>query len=90
MKLTKEDKELLLKWGHRKEDLDQIEKATTKTEYELENEKITLTEVLQVLDRETYLSGISRSAFTGQLVEKTKKGKRYILILQSYLNKIGI
>ena len=67
MKLTSEDKKLLLEWGHRKEDLNQIAKATTKTEYELYNgsnhEKITLTEVLEILDREIYLSGISRSAF---------------------------
>lgn len=76
MKLTKEDKELLLKWGHRKEDLDQIEKATTKTEYELENEKITLTEVLQVLDRETYLSGISRSAFHWSACRENEKGQK--------------
>ena len=76
MKLTKEDKELLLKWGHRKEDLDQIEKATTKTEYELENEKITLTEVLQVLDRETYLSGISRSTFHWSACRQNDKGQQ--------------
>ena len=76
MKLTKEDKELLLKWGHRKEDLNQIEKATTKTEYELEDEKITLTEVLQVLDRETYLSGISRSAFHWSACRENEKGQK--------------
>lgn len=35
MKLTKEDKALLTAWGHKEEDLKQIERATTKTTYEL-------------------------------------------------------
>jgi hypothetical protein len=34
MKLTNADKELLTKWGYRKTDFEQIERATTKTEYE--------------------------------------------------------
>lgn len=63
MKLTDKDKELLVKWGYVKEDFRQIEKATTKTIYELNDKKISCKKALEVLGREKYLSGISRSAF---------------------------
>lgn len=79
MKLTSKDKELLTKWGHREEDFNQIERATTKTEYEIDNgisnEKISLTEVLEILDRETYLSGISRSAFHWSACRQNERGQ---------------
>lgn len=75
MKLTEEDKELLTKWGFSEDDFNQIEKATNKTEYELNGNKIPLTEVLQILDRETYLSGISRSAFHWTCSRKGKNGE---------------
>lgn len=63
MKLTKMDRELLIKWGYREEDLNQIEEATTKTVYEMNGKKISQKKALEVLGREEYLSGISRSAF---------------------------
>jgi len=63
MKLLKTDKEILTQWGYEDEDIKQIEKATTKTVYELNNEKISITTALEVLGREEFLSGISRSAF---------------------------
>jgi len=75
MKLTSEDKKILTKWGYLEEDFKQIERATTKTEYELDEERITLTEVLEILDRETYLSGISRSAFHWSCCRQNDKGK---------------
>jgi hypothetical protein len=75
MKLTSEDKILLKKWGYRDKDMNQIEKATTKTEYEFNNERISLTEVLEILDRETYLSGISRSAFHWSACRENEKGQ---------------
>ena len=81
MKLTKEDKALLTAWGHKEEDLKQIERATTKTTYELSSGginrgKISLTEVLDILGREKYLSGISRSAFHWSACRENEKGQR--------------
>jgi hypothetical protein len=75
MKLTIEDKKLLKSWGYKTKDFNQIEEATNKTEYELNDDRITLTEVLQVLDRETYLNGISRSAFHWSACRQNKDGE---------------
>jgi hypothetical protein len=75
MKLTDKDKKLLKKWGHKSSDFKQIERATNKTEYELDGERITLTEVLEILDRETYLNGIARSAFHWSCSRENKKGQ---------------
>ena len=65
MKLTSTDKEYLIGLGYPKEDLEQIEIATSNkyTTYELDGENISRQEVLEVMEREVYLSGISRSAF---------------------------
>ena len=70
MKLTNEDKKLLVGLGHKEEDLKQIEKATVKTMYELsktsfntENFEISANEAIEILGRRNYLNGISRSAF---------------------------
>ena len=63
MKLTKEDKKLLKDWGYPDEDLAQIERATTKTIYLVNDEKISRDKAIEILGRETYLNGLSRSAF---------------------------
>ena len=63
MKLVKTDKELLTVWGYNDEDMEQIERATRKTVYELNNEKISIAMALEILGRREFLSGISRSAF---------------------------
>ena len=67
MKLTKEDKALLTSWGYSENDFLQIEKATKKTmtTYELSCKIISREEVIQILGRTEYLSGIARSAFHG-------------------------
>ena len=74
MKLTSMDKELLKNWGHEDEDCNQIERATTKTTYKSDNKKISLDEALKILGRETYLSGISRSAFHFSAYRQNEKG----------------
>lgn len=65
MKLTNEDKALLLDWGYPEEDLAQIEEAfqKSKTKYELGSFSISREEALRLLGRRQYLSGIARSAF---------------------------
>ena len=75
MKLTSEDKKILKNWGYKSSDFKQIERATSKTEYELNDEKITLTEALEVLGREEYLSGIARSAFHWSACRENEKGQ---------------
>lgn len=64
MKLTNEDKELLVSLGYPEDDFEQIEAATVVTTYKLNHkEKITRDKAIELLGRRTYLSGISRSAF---------------------------
>lgn len=75
MKLTKIDKEVLLKWGFQEKDLQQIEEATSKTTYELNNEKISCKRAIEILGREEYLSGISRSAFHFSAARNSRKGE---------------
>lgn len=77
MKLTKEDKEMLKSFGFFEEDLDQIELATSSryTKYELDNKNISRDEVISLLGREVYLSGIARSAFHWSALRTTEDGK---------------
>ncbi len=65
MKLTNKDKDILREFGYEDKDFKQIEMATLKnhTVYELDNKKIQLEKVLEIMDRKEYLSGIARSAF---------------------------
>lgn len=64
MKLTKVDKEYFREIGHFESDFAQLEKATTKTKYTINyKKKISTTKAIELLGREKYLSGISRSAF---------------------------
>lgn len=64
MKLTKSDKEYFLRIGHNEDDLKQLEKATGKTKYTINyKDKISTDKAIELLGREAYLSGISRSTF---------------------------
>ena len=65
MKLTNEDKALLLDWGYPEEDFAQIEEAfqKSKTTYELGDFRISREEAIRLLGRRQYLSGVARSAF---------------------------
>ena len=64
MKLTTQEKEWLRSWGHDDDDFPQIEEALDKrkTTYELGGQTITREQAISLLGRETYISGISRSA----------------------------
>lgn len=77
MKLTSEDKEYLKKCGYLDEDMEQIETATLSkyTYYKIDDKRASLKEVLSVLDRKEYLTGIARSAFHWSAARKTKDGK---------------
>lgn len=71
MKLTNEDKKQLKEYGYTEDDFSQIERAMqkSKTKYSVVNiqtgkkETISRERAIKILGRETWLSGISRSAF---------------------------
>lgn len=77
MKLTNEDKKLLISWGFLEKDFAQIQTAFGKrmTTYECGNVQIPREEALKVLGRERYLSGIARSAFHWSAVRDGEKGQ---------------
>lgn len=77
MKLTIKDKEYLLKIGYKESDFEQIEVATLvkNTKYEMDNKKIPLTQLLEIMNREEYINGVARSAFHGTATRYTKDGK---------------
>lgn len=75
MKLTNEDKNLIKSWGYPEEDLKQIERATTKTVYESNRNKITADEAINILGRQEYLSGIARSAFHWSACRQNKNNQ---------------
>ena len=75
MKLTSEDKKVLKENRYYDEDISQIEKAITKTVYEMNGEKISQKKALEILGRKEYLSGISRSAFHCSAVRNNSNGE---------------
>ena len=77
MKLNDKDKAYLREIGYLDEDMKQIERATLAkyTSYEIDDKEASMMDVLAVLDRETYLSGIARSAFHWSAVRRTKDDK---------------
>lgn len=70
MKLTKKDKQYLLKIGIKEHEFSKIEKCATYTKYEMfhvDNEsivtKIGRKKVIEILGREHFLNGLARSTF---------------------------
>lgn len=64
MKLTEQDKLILRNWGYPESDMKQLQRAASWCKYEGENdERLVAKEVISILGRETWLSGISRAAF---------------------------
>ena len=77
MELAKEDRAFLASLGYEERDLPQIEDAlhASRTTYSLDGEPITRAQALHLLGRESYLAGISRSAFHFTAVQSTENGK---------------
>ena len=65
MKLTVDDKKMLLERGHPESDFRQIEEALqkSKTKYKLGAIPISRDEAIRLLGQRQFLSGIARSAF---------------------------
>lgn len=77
MKLTSEDKALLLNLGYKERDFEQIEDAMCPdiTKYELNSKPISREEVIKLIGMENYLASISRSAFHWSTVHETDRGE---------------
>ncbi len=80
MKLTETDKKYILELGHEEEDFKQIEVAMQcrKTRYFIDGIRISRDEVINLIGREAYISGISRSAFHYTAARETANGKQII------------
>ena len=89
MKLRKEDKNLLLSWGHEERDLPQIEEAlrADKTTYQLGSKFISRQKAIELLGMRTFLSGIARSAFHWSAARETAGGGEVIHFDSSRLFK---
>ena len=94
MKLTKADKAYLLSIGESEQYFPQIEEAMEATKYELLDangfttiRKISRTEAIELLGRETWFDGLYRSAFHWTAVRETKDGKNTVLFDSSRLFK---
>ncbi len=92
MKLTDNDKKILMDWGYFEEDLSQIEKATRRTIYTISRSgekegKIPCLKAVELLGRETFLSGIARSAFHASSVRNIENTNDKIYFDSSSLFK---
>ncbi len=77
--LTDEDKETLKRYGHDPRDFEQIEQCANKSVYVLDyKESVPIEKALELLGRETFLSGISRSAFHWTAARETPDGKHSV------------
>ena len=81
MKTTKEMEEILLSFGHPKEDLWQLKKAIREADLTLTDKKygketkINNEKAVEILGMKTFLSGISRSAFHATASRDSNDGK---------------
>lgn len=86
MKLTKDDKAILMEFGYPNEDLRQIEKAIGKTKYTLSSgNRVSAERAVELLGRRTYLSGIARSAFHRTAVRQVENSKETVFFDSSKL-----
>ena len=90
MRLTNADKSLLQSWGYSDRDISQIEKAahSRNTIYHMDGLRICRDYAIQVLGREEYLSGLSRSAFHAT-AERTTIDGAHTVSFDSYPLLIG-
>ena len=63
IKLNKNDKEILKNIGYSIADISRIQYAIEKTKYTINDKCIFVEKVIEILGRQEFLSGISRSVF---------------------------
>lgn len=85
MKLTNKDKKYLLSIGYTENDFEQISNIAKYTKYEMitrEDEsivtRITQRECIKLLGRNTFLSGLGRTAFHRSAVRYNDEGTIYV------------
>ena len=86
MKLTNKDKQYLLSIGYSENDFEQIGNIAKYTKYEMftkENESIVTTitqkKTIELLGRNTFLSGLGRTAFHRSAVRYNDEGTIYVV-----------
>lgn len=92
-RLTDEDKKTLISWGEQPKYFPQIEEAANKSTYILDKEylrtakAINVWQAIELLGRDTFLSGIHRSAFHWTSYRTTPDGKHEVSFDSSILFK---
>lgn len=86
MKLTNKDKKYLLSIGYVENDLEQIGSIAKYTKYEMFTKKdesivttITQKKAIELLGRNTFLSGLGRTAFHHSAVRYNDEGTIYVV-----------
>lgn len=74
MIFTKEDIAYLKECGNDEEDIEQIERATNHTKFELDGVKISQDKAIGLLGRKKFISGMMRCAFHASAVRETNYG----------------
>lgn len=88
MKLSKEDRKLLKKWGYKESEIDFIEVVSSCTIYSSRKKNICDIDALDILGREEFLSGLSRSAFHCSATRRSETGIE-VSFDNTFFNYIG-
>lgn len=80
MRWRKDDTELLQSWGYSQEDIEQIKEArkfliltTQNSSHDNKEIKISINKAIELLGRETFLSGLARASFHWTSVRSSDK-----------------
>ncbi len=88
MQLTEKDKALFLSKGYTESDLSQLQDAVNEVRLTLINcddeQRITKREAIRILGRETFLSGIGRSAFHASCIRDSSDGQSVYFDLRKW------
>lgn len=88
MQLTEKDKALFLSKGYTESDLPQLSDAVNEVRLTLINgddeQNITKRDAIRILGRETFLSGIGRSAFHASRIRDSSDGKSVFFDLRKW------
>lgn len=88
MQLTEKDKALFLSKGYTESDLPQLQDAANEVRLTLINgddeQRTTKREAIRILGRETFLSGIGRSAFHASCIRDSSDGQSVYFDLRKW------
>lgn len=75
MKISSDDRKILESWGCTEQDIKQIARAMSKTEFVYRGKRISADEASALLGRRCFLSGMARSAFHFSAGRETDDGE---------------